>query len=182
MSRSTICGNRRTARRLSSTRRFCQPRRVRNASGSVMSLTWSSSSTTTSTTAAFRSIRSASRSCTSGRIRRSSRTIGLAPSADEVMLANSASLAAILVLALLFVVADQLRFLAPYRSLILDRYLTVIAAALGVTYANVFACIYVVTRRLFLKDTGRKLAHLEKQLRAGDTIVRDLSERLDEED
>jgi len=98
------------------------------------------------------------------------------------MLANSASLAAILVLALLFVVADQLRFLAPYRSLILDRYLTVIAAALGVTYANVFACIYVLTRRLFLKDTGRKLAHLEKQLRAGDTIVRDLSERLDEED
>ena len=98
------------------------------------------------------------------------------------MLANSASLAAILVLALLFVVADQLRFLAPYRSLILDRYLTVIAAALGVTYTNVFACIYVVTRRLFLKDTGRKLAHVEKQLRAGDTIVRDLSERLDEED
>ena len=98
------------------------------------------------------------------------------------MLAGSASLAAILVLTLLFLVADQLRFLAPYRSLILDRYLTVVAAALGVTYANVFACIYVLTRRVFLKETGRKLAHLEKQLRTGDTIVRDLSERLDEED
>ena len=96
------------------------------------------------------------------------------------MLAGSASLAAILVLTLLFLVADQLRFLAPYRSLILDRYLTVVAAALGVTYANVFACIYVLTRRVFLKETGRKLAHLEKQLRTGDTIVRDLSERLDE--
>jgi hypothetical protein len=35
---------------------------------------------------------------------------------------------------------------------------------------------------LFLKDTGRKLAHVEKQLHTGDTIIRDLSERLAEED
>ena len=41
---------------------------------------------------------------------------------------------------------------------------------------------YLTGRALFLKDTGRKLAHVEKQLRTGDTIVRDLSERLAEED
>jgi hypothetical protein len=35
-----------------------------------------------------------------------------------------------------------------------------------------------VARRLLLKDTGRKLAHVEKQLRTRDTIARDLSERL----
>jgi hypothetical protein len=33
-------------------------------------------------------------------------------------------------------------------------------------------------RRLLLTETGRKLAHVEKQLQAGDTILRDLSERL----
>ena len=91
------------------------------------------------------------------------------------MLANSAWIAAMLILALVFVLGGELRFLAPYRSLILERYLMVLAVALAVAYANLLAGVYVVTRRLFLKDTGRKLAHLEKQLRTGDAIVRDLS-------
>jgi hypothetical protein len=43
---------------------------------------------------------------------------------------------------------------------------------------NLFALCYLVSRTLFLKDTGRKLAHVEKQLRTGQPIVRDLSERL----
>jgi hypothetical protein len=33
-----------------------------------------------------------------------------------------------------------------------------------------------------LKDTGRKLAHLEKQLRSGAGISEELTRRLDEED
>ncbi len=98
------------------------------------------------------------------------------------VLANSAALAVLVVLAGLLAVADQLRFLAPYRLLIVTRYLGVVLTALALVYLNVCACLYLVTRRLFLKDTGRKLAHLEKQLRVGDTIVRDLSDRLAEED
>jgi hypothetical protein len=39
-------------------------------------------------------------------------------------------------------------------------------------------CGSALTRRLFLKDTGRKLAHVDRQLLTRDTIVRDLSERL----
>jgi len=34
-----------------------------------------------------------------------------------------------------------------------------------------------ITRKLLLKDTGRKLVHLEKQLQAGE-VARDLSDRL----
>ena len=49
-------------------------------------------------------------------------------------------------------------------------------------FLNLFALFYLIARGLFLKDTGRKLAHVEKQLRTGDTIVRDLSERLAGED
>jgi hypothetical protein len=47
---------------------------------------------------------------------------------------------------------------------------------------NLFAFFYAVNRRLFLKDTGRKLAHVEKQLLTPDTIVRDLSDRLAQDD
>ena len=98
------------------------------------------------------------------------------------MVANSACAAAVAMLILVFALADQLRFLAPYRALLIDRYLTVIAAVLGLAYLNLFAGFYLLTRRIFLKETGRKLAHLEKQVRVGGTIVRDLSERLDRED
>jgi hypothetical protein len=98
------------------------------------------------------------------------------------MIANSAFLAAMVLMLLAFFVAGQLNFLAPFKTLILHRYLTVIIGALGVAFINLFAVFYLVSRGLFLKETGRKLAHVEKQLRTGDTIVRDLSERLAEED
>ena len=47
-----------------------------------------------------------------------------------------------------------------------------------VVVINLFALAYAVTRSLFLKDTGRKLAHVDRQLGTADTVVRDLSERL----
>jgi hypothetical protein len=43
---------------------------------------------------------------------------------------------------------------------------------------NVFAGCYVFFRRLSLKDTGDKLAHLEKQLRGRLTISEELTERI----
>jgi len=98
------------------------------------------------------------------------------------MIANSAFLAAMVVMLAAFFVAGQLSFLAPYRALILHQYLAVIVGALGVVFLNLFALFYLSARGLFLKETGRKLAHVERQLRTGDTIVRDLSERLAEED
>lgn len=94
------------------------------------------------------------------------------------MIANSAVLAAMVLLLLVFALLDQLAFLAPYKRLILQQYLWVILTALVVVFVNLFAVFYAVTRRLFLKDTGRKLAHVEKQLLTPETIVRDLSERL----
>lgn len=98
------------------------------------------------------------------------------------MIANSAFLAAMLVMLFMFWMASQLSFLAPYRHLILHQYLAVILGAITVVFLNVFAVCYLLTRALFLKDTGRKLAHVEKQLRTGDSIVQDLSARLAEED
>jgi hypothetical protein len=51
-----------------------------------------------------------------------------------------------------------------------------------VVFVNLFALAYSLSRRLFLKDTGRKLAYVDRQLQTGDTIVRDLSDRLEREE
>ena len=98
------------------------------------------------------------------------------------MIANSAFLAAMVVLLLLFWVMGQLEFLAPYKHAILPRYLWVIVGAVVVVFLNLFALFYAATRWLFLKETGRKLAHVERQLQTPDTVVRDLSERLAREE
>jgi hypothetical protein len=94
------------------------------------------------------------------------------------MIANAAFLAAMVLLLLAFVVMGRLEFLAPYKHLILAQYLWVILGALVIVFLNLFALCYLMARSLFLKDTGRKLAHVEKQLRTGDTTVRDLSAHL----
>ena len=98
------------------------------------------------------------------------------------MIANSAFLAAMVIVLLLFVLMDQFSFLAPFKRLIVSQYLWVIVWLLVALFVNLFAFFYTVTRRLFLKDTGRKLAHVDRQLLTRDTIVRDLSERLSRND
>jgi hypothetical protein len=98
------------------------------------------------------------------------------------MIANSAFLAAMAVLLLLFLLMDQLSFLIPYKRLIFTRYLWVVVLALLVVFVNLFALFYAASRRLFLKDTGRKLAHVDRQLLTRDAIVRDLSEQLSREE
>jgi hypothetical protein len=94
------------------------------------------------------------------------------------MIANSAFLAAMVLLLVLFVVLGELEFLATYKRLIFGHYLWTIVGAIVVLYLNLFAGFYLAGRALFLKDTGRKLAHVEKLLQTPDTVVSDLSERL----
>lgn len=94
------------------------------------------------------------------------------------MIANSAFLAAMALLLIAFVLMGELSFLAPYKRLIAADYLWTIAAVAIVLFLNLFATFYLIARALFLKETGRKLAHVEKQLYTTDTVVRDLSERL----
>lgn len=98
------------------------------------------------------------------------------------MIANSAFLAAMVVVLLLFWLLGELQFLAPYKHVILPHYLWVVVCSVVVLFLNLFGLFYALTRSLFLKDTGRKLAHVERQLRTPDTVVRDLSERLAREE
>ena len=94
------------------------------------------------------------------------------------MMANCAFLAALVVVVATGVMLEQLAFLRPYRGVLVHHYLPWILGAMGIAFLNRCALSYLVVQHLRLGDTGRKLAHLERQLQSGDTIVRDLSARL----
>jgi len=87
----------------------------------------------------------------------------------------------ILFTALLFFLVQECTFLIPYRMLLIEKYGPHIALYAAAVFFNVFAGVYLAARKLFLKDTGRKLAHIEKQLRTGESISEELSRRLSEE-
>jgi hypothetical protein len=92
---------------------------------------------------------------------------------------------ALFVTTLLFIVLglgilQECSFLMPYRELLLQKYAGTIGVFAAVLFLNLFAGIYLIWRKVFLKDTGRKLAHIEKQLRTGASISEELSERIDE--
>lgn len=98
------------------------------------------------------------------------------------MMTQAAFLAALGLFMISASLAQQLVFLVPYKRVLLHEYGGVIALGAAVLFVNLWAGAYLVARRLLLTDTGRKLAHVEKQLHAGDTILHDLSERLASEE
>ena len=83
-------------------------------------------------------------------------------------------------MALGIVLLDRTQFLVPYKALLLGPYAVPLLLYFAALYVNVFAAFYLITRRVFLKDTGRKLAHLERQLRSGSGNADDLARRLEE--
>jgi hypothetical protein len=82
---------------------------------------------------------------------------------------NALLSAAVVDLAVVFFLADRLRFLTPYRLLIVEHYLPAILASVTVFSVNMTAAFFALGRRFFLKDTGRKLAHFDRELNAGRT-------------
>lgn len=84
------------------------------------------------------------------------------------MIANAALVASILYLALLFFVMGQLRFLTPWRRLILHEYWLSISIYSALLIVNLFGLVIFVQRKVFLKDAGRKLVHFDKQIHSGE--------------
>jgi uncharacterized membrane protein len=85
------------------------------------------------------------------------------------MIANAVFAAAVVTLATIFLLADQLRFLAPYRFLLVRHYLPPILISIMILFVNLVAVFFTLGRRFFLKDTGSKLAHFDRELNAGRT-------------
>ena len=85
------------------------------------------------------------------------------------MIANALFAATGVTLALIFFLANQLRFLIPYRFLLLHQYGPAILLSVAVLFLNLTGGLFTFARRFFLKDTGRKLAHFDRELNAGRT-------------
>ena len=98
------------------------------------------------------------------------------------MVANALFATTVICLAILIYLLQECQFLIPYRSLLIEKYGSAIALYALALFVNFFAAVYLVSRKVFLKDTGKKLAHLEKQLRTGPGISEELSQRLKEEE
>ena len=96
------------------------------------------------------------------------------------MIANALFATSVCFLGIGLFLMGECQFLIPYRQLLWEQYAAPIAIFAGVMFVNLFAALYLLCRKLFLKDTGEKLAHLEKQLRTGGTISDELSRRLRE--
>jgi hypothetical protein len=87
----------------------------------------------------------------------------------------------IIFIAIGFFLLQECNFLIPYRTLLLEKYGRTIATFAGLLFLNLFALMYILVRKIYLKDTGRKLAHIEKQIRSGESISDELSRRLNQE-
>ena len=87
------------------------------------------------------------------------------------MIANALIITLALLLALVFWLMGELKFFAPYKLVLWREYATPILTYVALLSVNVFAVAFVFIRKFFLKDTGRKLSHLDKQLHMGGTAV-----------
>jgi hypothetical protein len=83
------------------------------------------------------------------------------------MIANALLLTIAILLAYGFWLLDQLKFMAPYKSVLIHSYGPTLLMALGVLFLNVFGATLLLQRKFFLKDTGRKLSHLDRQFQVG---------------
>jgi hypothetical protein len=83
------------------------------------------------------------------------------------MVANALLITIAVMLAIGFTLMGELKFFIPFKLVIWRAYSTYILAFVGVLFANMFAAAFALNRKFFLKDTGRKLAHLDKQFNVG---------------
>jgi hypothetical protein len=81
------------------------------------------------------------------------------------MIANTVLFTLAVLLAYGFWLLDQLKFLARYKAVLFHTYGTTILIFTAVLSLNVFGLALTIGRRFFLKDTGRKLSHLDKQFK-----------------
>ena len=94
------------------------------------------------------------------------------------MIGNALVVTTVIFLALGFFLMQECQFLIPYRDLLFGRYGEVLVLFAAALFLNLASAVYLICRKLLLKDTGRKLAHVEKQLRTGASFSEELSRRL----
>ena len=94
------------------------------------------------------------------------------------MIANAALLAVLTVFLVAGWLAGELSFLAPYKAGLFRLHGTQILSVLLLLFLNLCAAYYRLARWLFLRDTGRKLRHLDHQLKTPDAVLDELRDDL----
>jgi hypothetical protein len=94
------------------------------------------------------------------------------------MIANTAFLAALTLFLLFAWLSGELSFLAFYRTALFTLHGRLIAELALLVFLNLCALYYAVARWLFLRDTGRKLTHVDRQLMASAGVAEDLPPEL----
>ena len=79
------------------------------------------------------------------------------------MIANALLFTVVILLGYGFWLLDQLEFMARYKVVLYHAYGTSILIFVAVLSVNLFGAALAIGRRFFLKNTGRKLSHLDKQ-------------------
>jgi len=90
------------------------------------------------------------------------------------MIANTAFLAALTVFLLAAWLAGELSFLAPYKTALFRLHGTFIASLAVIVFLNLCATYYALARWFFLRETGRKLTHMDRDLIASEGVHEDL--------
>jgi hypothetical protein len=94
------------------------------------------------------------------------------------MIQNVAFLAAVTTFLVVAWLAGELSFLAPHKGLLFRQHGVAIGAGAFLVFLNLCAVYYAIARWLFLRDTGRKLTHIDQQLGTADGIHQELRERI----
>jgi hypothetical protein len=94
------------------------------------------------------------------------------------MIANAGLLAVLTVFLVAGWLAGELSFLAPYKAGLFRLHGTQILGVLLLLFLNLSAAYYRLARWLFLRDTGRKLRHLDHQLKTPDAVLDELRDDL----
>lgn len=90
------------------------------------------------------------------------------------MIANTAFLAALTTFLIVGWIAGEVSFLAPFKAGIFRQHGLTIGFAVLLLFLNLCAAYYGLARWLFLRDAGRKLSHMDRQLGSSDAVLADL--------
>jgi hypothetical protein len=83
------------------------------------------------------------------------------------MIANALLITIAFLLAYGFWLMGELKFMASYKSVLLHAYGESIGASIAILFFNVFGAVLLLQRKFLLKNTGRKLSHLDRQFQVG---------------
>ena len=94
------------------------------------------------------------------------------------MIANTSFLAAITTFLIVAWLAGELSYLSQFKTALFRTHGLTLGALTILIFLNLCGVYYWIARVLFLRDTGRKLKHLDRQLGTADGVIDELRHEL----